>query len=117
MQRRFSELTAENNKILENYASTEDEYSKLLRSEKLKALNGTISEGMLREEQDNHGTDVKEKRGVIDLHDKRLKQADEVFRADPRFGELVEENEQLKERLKKSEKELFDLNYRVKEKE
>lgn len=102
LQRRFSELTAENNKVTDNFRGIEDDYDKLLRTEKLKHLNNSINENLLKEEQGSTGDDLKEKKGVIDQYDRRLKQADEVFRADPRFTELVEESEQLKERLKRS---------------
>lgn len=44
----------------------------------------------------------------------KLEQADRLFREDPKFIELTTENTDLKEKLKQTDKELFDINYRVK---
>lgn len=48
---------------------------------------------------------------------KKLEEADALFRADPNYTQLVEENTELKDKVKRTDKELFDLNYRVKEME
>lgn len=46
---------------------------------------------------------------------KKLEEADGLFRADPNYMRLVDENVDLKDKVKKTDKELFDLNYKVKE--
>ena len=45
---------------------------------------------------------------------KKIENADQEFRADPIYIKLVQENGDLKEKVKRTDKELFDLNYRVK---
>ena len=44
-------------------------------------------------------------------------EADTMYRDDPAFKALVDENKELKENFKVTDKELFDLNYKVKEME
>lgn len=46
-----------------------------------------------------------------------MEEADKKFREDPKFVELTNERTELKEAVKKTDKELFDINYRVKEME
>lgn len=46
---------------------------------------------------------------------KKIQAADAEFRADPGYIKLVEENGELKQKVKRTEKQLFDLNYRAKE--
>lgn len=38
-----------------------------------------------------------------------------MFRSDPSYTKLVEENTELKDRVKRTDKELFDLSYKVKQ--
>ena len=45
---------------------------------------------------------------------KKIENADQEFRADPIYIKLIQENGDLKEKVKRTDKELFDLNYRVK---
>lgn len=117
LEKRFAELKAEAAKVQENFLAVEDEHAKLLRAEKLKRLNASVGEALLREEQDLQQADTRDKRGAIAQLEKRLGEADTIFRADTRYAEVVAENEQLRERVKRSEKELFDINYRAKEME
>ena len=47
----------------------------------------------------------------------KLDEAYKKFREDPSYGKLVEEQKELKEKIKVTDKELFDRNYLVKEME
>lgn len=53
----------------------------------------------------------------LNANKQKIEKADAEFRADPAYNKLMEENSELKDKVKETEKQLFNLNYRVKEME
>jgi hypothetical protein len=115
--KKLKDLRDEHRRTSDNYNRVFQEWDDLKVKTRTKILLKEIAEnlegevGSLREK---HLTSNSDK---LANNRKKIETADAEFRADPSFTKLVDENGELKEKVKRTDKELFDLNYRVKEME
>lgn len=115
--KKLKELREDHRRTTDNYNRVHQQWEDLTTKTKTKALLKKITENLQLEvstQRESHATET-EKR--LNANKARLEEADKLFRADPQYTKLVEENSELKEKLKITDKQLFDKNYLAKEME
>lgn len=113
--KKLKDLREEHRRTNDTYIRVFQEWEELKVKTKTKGLLKDISEKM-----EGEVSTLKERHFEINnmkliANQKKLEEADGLFRADPNYMRLVDENVDLKEKIKKTDKELFDFNYKVKE--
>lgn len=115
--RKLKELREEHRRTSDTHAGTkgswEDIKTKTATKNLFKEINDNL-EGETEGLRQKHFTAADTK---LTNNKNQIDEAYKQYRADPSYIQLVEENTELKDKLKKTDKELFDLNYRVKEME
>lgn len=113
--KKLKDLREQHRRNTDNYNAVFREWDELKVKTKTKGLMKEITDNMEGEVatlKEKHLTNNTER---LTHNKKKIQAADAEFRADPGYIKLVEENGELKQKVKRTEKQLFDLNYRAKE--
>ena len=116
-QKKLQELREENDRLSSLQTGLKQNWEKVTTEEKTKDLLKSIQKNL---EDESHGIKDKHLQANLQvLQDNRAKlgEADKIYREDNAFKDLVQQNVELKEKFKVTDKELFELNYKVKEME
>lgn len=86
------------------YNSTDEEHRRTARNEKIKSLLAEVSANLKKEEDDASQEVMNEKGEIIKTNKAKWEAAENDFKQDPRYIELKEENDTLKDKLRKSDR-------------
>lgn len=115
--KRYDELKVEHKRISGMYTSIDEEHKKTVRTNKIKSMINEITTNLKKEEEEAGKAVFTEKEEVAKENIAKWTSAENDYKSDPRYIELKEENEALKDKMKKSDRELFDICYKAKEME
>ena len=115
--KKLKELREDHRRTTDNYNRVFHQWQDLTTKNKTKHLMKSITDNLEGETGSLREGHAKKTQECLKANQAKLEEADRLFREDPSFIKLVEEQKELKEKLKATDKELFDKNYVVKEME
>ena len=112
--KRLKELREDNRRNTDNFNRVHHEWEDLTTKARTKNLLKKIGDNLEGESSSLREGHAKTTETKLKTYQDKLDEAYRLFREDPSHGKLVDEQKELKERIKVTDKELFDKNYLVK---